>query len=165
MLNFVSKKLCPFLTVAIASLGCGKQITEDTSESARIIQNQELPNSLILNLDSQNGLRLDYEIPQNANIVMPETLLVSMNNTDFKQVTIKYNLDPISEEYDYECTYGSSTSLNELTLKKCLDYFGEIITSTSDFELPIYFQKTIRMELSTPQVNLNVKAVYLVDWK
>ncbi len=149
----------------MATLGCGKQITEDKTENARIIQNQELPSSLILNLNTNDGFILDYEIPQNANILMPEGLILNTNNNEYKQVTIKYNYDRQNEQYDFECKYSTSNSTNQLSIKSCQDYFGEVITSITDFEFPIYFQKSIRIELNTPSINLNIKAIYIIDWK
>lgn len=165
MLYRLAKKICPFVTLTLATIGCGKQITEEASENARIIENQEIPSSLVVEINTNEGLMKLQQIPRNGNVIMPEVIYATNSESTYRMVTLTYNYELDSGKFDYECLYESKNSTLELVLKNCKDYFGEMITSATDFEFPIYYTKNIKMELKTPSSNNTFKAIFFVDWK
>ncbi len=165
MLKMLTKKICPLLTLAMATMGCGKQITEESPAADRIVQNQELPSALVINLNSNNGPETLYLIPENANILMPESLRVSGDDLLNKTVVIYYNFDSSTAEFDYQCTYKSTVTGNTLNLFKCFNDLGEELTMATEYEFPIYYSKKIKMELKDFASNISIDAIYTVDWK
>jgi len=161
----LSKKICPLLSLAMATIGCGKQITEENPASDRIVQNQELPSALVINLNSDNGQETLYSIPENANILMPESLRVTGNDLLNKTVVIYYNFDSSTAEYDYQCTYKSSATSFALNLSKCFNDLGEELSMATEYEFPIYYSKKIKMVLKDFSSNISIDAIYTVDWK
>jgi hypothetical protein len=165
MLKRFSKKICPLLGLVIGTIGCGKQITEDqgTDDNQRLVQNQELPAALVITLDPATSFVKDYEIPRNGNILMPEILQVDGEASTGSEVLIQYNVD--DEGFDYECVYRKILPSQNLILKNCYDSTGEVMTQTTEFELPIYFAKKIKIEITTGTINFTISAIFNVDWK
>src|SRR3989344_3648406 len=66
MLLALARKICPILSLAIATVGCGKKISEAQTEPARSIENQELPATYIIRLDGSESSSQTYILPRNA---------------------------------------------------------------------------------------------------
>jgi len=165
MLKVLNKKICPILTIALATLGCGKQITEDSPEEINVVENQELPAALVINLNSNDNQSTLYEIPQNANIVMPDYLKISGPDSKTKTVVISYNYDVESQLFDYQCVYKSIPNQVDLFLYNCNDNYGSTLSEVTNFEFPIYYAKFIKVELIEKTQDISVSAIFNVDWK
>jgi len=165
MLKVLNKKICPFLTIAVTILGCGKQISEDTMDEITVVENQELPAALVINLNSNENQSNLYEIPQNANIVMPDLLKISGPDTKTKTVVISYNYDIESKHFDYQCVYKSIPNQSDLLLYNCNDNFGSTLSEATNFEFPIYYGKFIKVELIEKTQDTSISAIFNVDWK
>ncbi|HXH73794.1 MAG TPA: hypothetical protein VNJ08_02445 [Bacteriovoracaceae bacterium] len=166
MLWTFSRKLCPLLSLAIATVGCGKKISEGKTESSQSVEGQELPAVLVLKLNTTENNIKSYSVPKNANIKLPETLWVRSGNPAGKVVTITYNLETLtSEDFGYECSYKAAGSLTEMPLDYCINGYGEIFSNATDFEFPIFYGKFIKMEMKNAVPGLILDANYSVDWK
>lgn len=163
MLTIFSRKLCPLLSLALATMGCGKKIAEGSSESAKIVQNQEIPNALVVKLSPEESKKT-YSIPRNANIFLPDALWVRGGDPSGKTIVISYNLkDAADESFDYKCTYTASGPSTKMPLKSCVNSYGESFMDVSRFDFPINYGRFIRLELQG-STGLSVDAVYTVDW-
>jgi hypothetical protein len=164
MLSILTRKFCPLLSLFFALTGCGKQIREGSAEAGRTVTNQELPSDLVLRLNSEaNGVK-EYQIPRNANIYLPKSLQVRMGEPTGETVVISYNIKD-GDDFDYQCTYNSSSNPLELPLKECINAYGERLTEVTSFEFPIYYGRIIKLKLQGKVSGLVVDAVYNVDWK
>lgn len=163
MLNIISRKLCPLLSLALATMGCGKKISEETTASATAIETQEMPSALVMKLNPETS-KTTYSVPRNANIFLPDILWVREGNPTGKTIVISYNLkDSEADEFDYKCTYTATAPSNMMPLKDCVNAYGDVFSDVSRFDFPVNYGRFIRMELQGT-TGLSVDAVYTVDW-
>jgi hypothetical protein len=167
MLQMLTRKLCPFVTLAIATVGCGKKINDPATTLSRSTQNQELPSALVLQLNTTDSFHLNYTLPRNGIFALPETLRVRTGNGQGKEVTISYNVNPYdSDDYEFKCTYRSSVQEFELPLESCTDIYGGDFGDIRDHLFMMDRNKLIRME--TPKstgAGLIMDAIFATDWK
>jgi hypothetical protein len=169
MLALLTKRLCPLMTLALA-LGCGKKINDpETTSSSTQGQSPELPTALTLQINEALSPVKSYTLSKNAWFRLPTRLTSVEGNVSGKMVKIYYNLvNPT--EYEFNCTYRSSTSANQLSFVKCESKDNiEIISNSTDLErmeFPMDKGLSIKMLLSNPSgTNLKIESVHLVDWK
>jgi len=164
MLSKLTRKLCPFISLAIASLGCGKQISEGNSNVIKSQQNQSLPSTYNLELA---GSVSTHSIPENGVFSIPSKLIVVEGNGISKKVVITYNMDPTdAQEFEFKCSYQNSTVANEIPLNFCYDNFGANLGDISRHSFMLDYGKIIKMNLTSGDpTNLKVEASLKVDWK
>lgn len=165
MLRNVTRKLCPFISLALA-IGCGKKITDSSGDVTRSSEAQNRSSSWILRLETANGPSKVFEIPQNGNSHIPEALKVQANGTG-RKVKMTYHFDPeFPDDFSLECTYSSVDNPYLLTLEKCLNVNGVNVGDVSNFELTFYYTQKIKMELvGSPVTGLVIDSFYSVDWQ
>ena len=136
MLTTLTRKLCPLMTLAIATVGCGKKIGEekDTTPS-RQNQNQEIPAAFVLRLDGSVNSWKNYSMPRPAHFVVPDRIKVRSGSTAGKIVEIAHDVNPYdSDDFHVKCTYApSSSNATDLVLSGCVDYENDDFGDVSDF--------------------------------
>jgi hypothetical protein len=167
MLTMLTRKLCPLMTLAIATLGCGKKITEDSSKVTKPDrQNIQLPSSYMIQLDGSKDSRLSYELPAAANFEIPDRIKVKQGKPIGKTVEIAHNLNPYdSNQYDFKCTYKSIGSDLEMVLQKCATMNEDF--SDIEYQLPQILDEKdiIQIRFTGPSASdLIVEAFYSMDW-
>lgn len=173
MLNHITRKLCPLMTLALA-FGCGKKIGEpQTSTDGRSNQPQEESSSLTLQIDTSVSKRTVYPITRNADFRgLPSKLVVRQGNATGALVKVYYNVDDELadeniENYAFVCTYKSTNTASEIPLQKCTSLTGGDYGDVTNPDYPNFMDrgKYIQMELkSTHSDNLIIQARYTVDW-
>lgn len=166
MLLALARKICPILSLAIATVGCGKKISEAQTEPARSIENQELPATYIIRLDGSEYSSQTYILPRNASFQIPDRLKVRTGSTLNKVVDIIYDVDQYdSDVYDFKCSYVTSSSPNEMTLTYCENDNGNDFYDTVSL-FPIKEGQSIVMKFSgASSPDLVVEAIYNMNWK
>lgn len=166
MLKTWSLKLCPFLTLAMATVGCGKKISENAGSPASQTQNQQRPSSLILRLNSDDQSSLQYRMPQPGRFTIPESLIVRSGNPIGRKVEISYNVDPtFDDDYDYKCNYISKGSSSEMFLDKCLDYNDGNFGDVSEQTFALYQDEIIQVRFTDSSSNpLSLDIIYNMTW-
>lgn len=166
MLNRLTLKLCPLLTMALATVGCGKKINEPKTEPARTTENQELPSTMIFELDGTQGSSAKtYTMPQNGTFHLPEQLRVRGNALN-KSVEIIYELDPEDPDtYQFKCKY-LATATTEMRLNKCYSWYGSDLGNISDVEFGFRKGDAIQLRFTGASASdLKVEAIYSVEWR
>jgi hypothetical protein len=169
MLTNLKKRLCPLMTLAIA-FGCGKKINDPkTTEITRSSQNQELPSTLILQLDESVSSTTTYKMPKNAWFKLPSKIRAKQASAAGKSVKVFYNYTS-ENHYEFHCYYNSAVLATELTFEKCQASDDVTIISNSDdlekMDFPIDKDTFLKMELTNPSDSgIKIEAAYLVDWK
>lgn len=171
MLSFLSKRICPLMSLALA-LGCGKKINDPaTSDLNRTGQTQttELPTVLTLKLEETISNTKTYKMPKNAWFNLPEKLTAKAGNPIGRRVKIYYNL-LTNGDYEFLCNYKSLTSSTELAFENCVSNDGvQIVRSTTDLakmDFPMDQGSSVKMELtSSSGTGLVIESTYLVEWK
>lgn len=164
MLRQLTRKLCPLVTLAIATIGCGKKIADPVTEPGLSTDNQELPSAMVLQLDTSHKI---YDVPKNGVIMIPDRLFVRAGSGAGKRVEIAYNLEEGEWDGDltFKCTYFSNTRTDVMPLEDCSSdrgSFGDI----SDQKFSIYYGLQIRMQFTSGDPSGTVvDATYSVDWK
>jgi hypothetical protein len=169
MLTNLSKRLCPFMTLAIA-FGCGKKINDPKiTELSRQNQNQELPSTLIIQLDESESAMTTYKMPRNAWFKLPTKIRAKQASAAGKSVKVFYNYTS-EGHYEFHCYYNSAVLATELTFEKCQASDDVTIISNPDdlekMDFPIDKDTSVKMELTNPSGSgIKLEAAYLVDWK
>ena len=166
MLNVLTRKLCPLMTLAIATVGCGKKISESDSGPSRQTQNQELPSAYVLQLDGSTSSKKLYPMPRNAQFKIPERLKVRRGTTAGKSVEISFEANPFDpDDYAFKCTYLPLTN-SEMILDRCVDYIDRDFGDISDHIFSLYKDDLIQLRFSgAPASDLLVEAIFSMDWK
>ncbi|HXH29933.1 MAG TPA: hypothetical protein VNJ01_03905 [Bacteriovoracaceae bacterium] len=167
MLKLLSRKLCPFLSLAVATVGCGKKLTEPKTQPVQVVENQELPTTISIELNTSVSAKAQFKIPQNGWFNLPEKLIVNDGSAIGKEVEISYNVDAeIEEDYEFVCTYTSTGSSSELQLSTCKDSYGGNFGNVMGNVFPMDEGKLIEVRLTTPSSkDLVLNAIYSVVWK
>ena len=166
MLHMLTRKLCPLLSLAIASIGCGKKIAETKTQPGLITENQELPSAYVIRLDGSQSSRKNYFLTEDAQFKIPDRLLVRQGSTAGKVVEIAHDVNEYdSNDYFYKCSYKASANPNEMILYKCVDYDGDNFGDVSSHIFTQYKNEIIQMRFSGAQASdLIVEAVYSMNW-
>lgn len=166
MLNRLTRKLCPLVTLALATVGCGKKINEPETQPNRIIENQELPRTMIFELDGSTGaVSKLFKMPRNGSFFMPEYLRVQGNALN-ETIEITYELDPEDPElYQLKCSY-SAVSASELKLDKCYDWDSPNLGDVSQSAFSFREDDIIEIRFTNGRASdLKIEAIYSVDWR
>jgi hypothetical protein len=166
MLNTLTRKLCPFMYLAIATMGCGKKITEPKSVLSRQTENQELPSTYIIRLDGSEASRKNFAMPGPAQFEIPDRLIVKQGATIKKVVEVAYDVNEFdSDDYQFKCSYYASTSPQEMILTSCVDYDGNDFGDLSGQKFTLRYNDTIQMRFTgAPSSDLIVEAIYSMRW-
>lgn len=166
MLATVTRKLCPLMTLAIATIGCGKKINDADAQPARQTENAEIPSAYVIRLDGSNTSRTYERIPQNAQFKIPERLNVQAGDTANKIVEIAYEVNEYDpDDYLYKCSYKSSSVPHEMVLDKCVDYDDHDFGDVSEQTFTLYRNDIIQMRFTGASASdVVVEAIYSMKW-
>lgn len=168
MLTLLTRKLCPLLSLAVVTIGCGKKINEGKGSSAnQTTQNQERPSTYILRLDGRTETSKQYKTPQYVRrFQIPEELVVRSGNPQGVEVQVAYQVD---EEYDdfynYRCNYIASANPTRMVLKECVDIddynYGDVSNQWFSLDQDEIIQLKFVNDKSN---NVVVDIIYNMEW-
>ena len=167
MLSTLIRKLCPLLTIAVATVGCGKKIVDNNKiQNGRTTENQELPSVYVIRLDGRETSRKNYHLISDAQFNIPDRLFVRHGNTRGKIVEISHDVNEHdSEDYFYKCIYVPSIEPSEMILSKCVDYDDDDFGDVSNNTFTLYKNDIIQMRFTGDRADdLVVEAVYSMNW-
>lgn len=156
------------MSLAIATIGCGKKITEsDSKAAASTTSPNETTSSYVLTLESSQGNRKQFRIPRDTSFYIPAKLSVRSGSVAGRTVEMNYNVNEYDNDYyDFTCTYVPSTVANEMKLKDCSNEEGSFGDSVGEYEFSLYQNQIIEMNLTGGQTSdLIIDAFYLMDWQ
>ena len=166
MLSALTRKLCPFLTLAMATVSCGKKINEAETQPATSIENQELPSTYILRLNGAESSKEVYTLPRNATFQIPDRLKVRAGTTRNKVVDIVYDVDQYDEEvFDFKCSYVTSSNPSEMILTYCENDNGHDFYDTQSYFPMKEGQAIVIRFTGAASPDLVVEAIYSMRWK
>jgi hypothetical protein len=154
------------MTLAIATVACGKKITESKPASQRQTENQVTPRTYILQLDGGVASIKNYSMPRAAKFEIPERLKVRRGSTAGKAVEVAYDVNEYdSDDIQFRCTYVPSSNPAELVLDRCVDYDGDDFGDLTGHEFSLRVSDVIQLRFTgAPARDLVVEAVYAMDW-
>jgi hypothetical protein len=166
MLITLTRKICPLMTLAIATIGCGKKITQADARPGNSTENQEIPSTFVIGLDGSSQSRKEVRLPESARFYIPDRLQVLSGNTNGKFVEIAYDVDEDDDDfYRFKCAYVSSINPYEMTLDKCVNDDEIDYGDVSNYEFPLKRNAIIQMRFTgAPAQDLNVEAIYSMKW-
>lgn len=166
MLFNLTRKICPLMTLAIATIGCGKKITQADARPGNSTDYQETSSTFIIGLDGSKETMKEVRLPESAQFFFPDRLQVLSGDTNGKLVEIAYDVDEFDNDYfRYKCAYVPSINPYEMTLDKCVNDDEYDIGDVSNYEFPFRRNAIIQMRFSgAPAQDLNVEAIYSMDW-
>lgn len=166
MLNTLTRKLCPLMTLAIATIGCGKKISEADTQPSRQTQNQDLPSTYIVQLDGSVSSKKLYQLPQNGQFEIPDRIKVRKGSTAGKAVDLSFDANPYdTEDYQFKCTY-TPLSNSEMILDRCVDYDGDDFGDVSGQLFTLYKDDFIQIRFAGAAANdLLVEAIFSMKWR
>ena len=166
MLNTLTRKLCPLMSLAIATIGCGKKITEPTSTPVRQTENQELPSAYVLTINGLENSRKNYWLPQPAQFEVPKRLRVNQGSTLQKAVEIAFDVNEFdSDDYQFKCSYIPSTETTEMRLNNCVDYDGNDFGDITGHQFSLRTNDIIQIRFTGARADdLEVDAVFSMKW-
>ncbi len=166
MLIALTRKICPFLGLALATVGCGKKISEAKTQPANNTEHQELPSTYIIQLDGSQHSKQSYSLPKNALFQLPDRIRVRSGSTLNKVVDIVYDVDPYDPDvFDFKCSYVTSSNPSEMILNYCENDNGNDFYDTNSY-FPLKEGQTIVMKFSgASSPDLIVEAIYSMRWK
>ena len=166
MLTTLTRKLCPFVSLAIATIGCGKKISDPDNQAARQTENQELPSAYVLRLDGSEGSKKLFPMARSANFRIPDKLKVRAGDTTGKIVELGFDVNPYdSDDYEFKCSYVAAANPAEMVLSKCVNYDNEDYGDISNEEFRLYKDDIIQMKFSgAPSPGLIVEAIFSMKW-
>lgn len=166
MLTTLTRKICPFVTLAIATFGCGKKITDPDSQGARQTENQELPTAYVLRLDGSESSLKVFPMARSANFKIPDKLKVREGDTSGKVVELAFDVNPYdSSDYEFKCSYLAAANPSEMMLSKCVNYDNDDYGDVSNEEFRLYKDDLIQMRINgAPSEGLIVEAIFSMKW-
>lgn len=166
MLFKMTRKICPLMSLAIATIGCGKKITEADSRPGSSVENQEIPSTFVIGLDGARSSRKIVRLPEAARFYIPDRLQVIYGDTNGKVVEIAYDVDEDDDDiYRFKCAYVSSINPYEMTLDKCVNDDEVDYGDISNYEFPLKKNSIIQMRFTgAPARGLSVEAIYSMRW-
>ena len=163
MLMFLTRKLCPLMSLALLSVACGKPITDPDTQNGNSTVEPQLPSSYVMRLDgsTNNKFRL---LPMNAKFYLPLRLIVKAGNTAGTTVTVKYDAHPEdSDDFVMKCTYTPFESYYKLN--KCVNWNDADLGDVTSEQFSVRKDEYIQMSLTGAPVNdLVIETVYDMDW-
>lgn len=166
MLKLFSKKLCPLLSLALATVSCGKKASQPQSSSAQNRSNQELPSAYIIRLDGSESSRKQIRLTGSANFEIPVSLKVRSGDTTGKSIEISYDVsEQSSDRYQFKCSYKPSTDPAELALSYCADQSNNDFGDVSGQLFTLYKDDIIQIKFTGARSSdLIVEAIYTMKW-
>jgi hypothetical protein len=166
MLKIFAKKICPYVSLVITILGCGKEMTEPDTELSR--QRQEVGPLLnyVISLNGAEASKKAYRMPGPARFEIPTHLRVKSGSTLNKVVEVAYNVNEFdSDDIEFKCSYISSPNVLEMKLHKCVDYDGNDFGNVSGHQFILRFDDIIEIRFTgAASPDLNVEGVYVMKW-
>ncbi len=154
MLSLLTKRLCPLMSLALA-FGCGKKINDPaTSDNGRTVT-PSMPgsSSIVIKFDESSASTKSYLFNKSAYMHLPPKLVASEGNAVGRRMVIFYNY-LADDDYEFLCTYRSSSSATELAFVSCEDSSGDIFITQSDYlqtyDFPMDEGTQIKMQLINP---------------
>ena len=165
MLLALTRKYCPLLGLALATVGCGKKISEADTQPASNTENQELPSTYIIQLDGSINYKQTYTLPRNALFQIPDRIRVRAGSVQNKVVDIVYDVDPYDPDvYDFKCSYVTSSNPSEMILNYCENDNGNDFYDTTSY-FPLKAGQKIMMRFNDVAPDVLVEAIYSMRWK
>lgn len=166
MLTTLTRKLCPLMSLAIATIGCGKKVNDTGGKPTRNTENQELPSAYVIRLDGSQASRKNTKMIEDAQFKVPDAVIVRSGSSAGKSVEVAYNVNEFdSEDFDFKCMYVPSGTPSRLSLTKCVDYDGEDLGDVSNETFRLYKNDIIQMRFTgAPASDLVVEAIYTMKW-
>jgi hypothetical protein len=166
MLTTLTRKLCPLLSLAIFTLGCGKEISEPETQLGRTRDNQEIPSTFVLRLDGTQTSKKVYYMPEDASFKIPDRLNVKSGATNGKMVEIIYQIDKYDSEYfQFGCSYVPSINSTEMLLQRCFDYENNDFGDVSRQIFALYKNDSIQLKFKdSSRSDLIIEAIYNMNW-
>jgi hypothetical protein len=166
MLKTFNQKICPYVSIVITILGCGKKITEPDTDLSR--QRQEIGplTNFVIGLNGAEASRKVYRMPGPARFEIPTHLKVKTGSTVNKVVEVAYDVNEFdSDDIEFKCSYVSSPNIFEMKLHKCVDYDGNDFGNVSGHEFILRYDDIIEIKFTgAPSQDLSVEAVYSMKW-
>ena len=146
MLSHFARKLCPIMTLALATVSCGKKIGDKDASPSSSTQNQERPSAYVLQIDSSISSKTYYDLPQNARFSVPTRIKVREGASITTTVEVRYQANPYdSEDYQFKCTY-TGTAATDLKLIGCVDYDNDSLGNISEQIFGLYRRDLIELK-------------------
>lgn len=166
MLTTLTRKLCPLLSLAMATIGCGKKLEDAETKSRRSTENQELPSTYVIQLDGGQVYHKNYFLTESAQFKIPDRIRVRQGSTSGKVVEIAHDVNEYDgEDFFYKCSYKASANPNEMILDKCVDYDGDDFGDVSNHIFTLYKNEVVQMRFAgAPSADLIVEAIYSMNW-
>lgn len=166
MLTVLTRKLCPLMTLALATVGCGKKISDTDTQASRQTQNQDHPSVYILQLDGSTSSRKLYPTPQNAQFEVPDRIKVRRGDPTGKTLEISFDANPYDvDDFQFKCIY-TPFSNSEMKLDRCADYDNDDFGDVSGHLFSLYKDDFIQLRFSgATSSDLLVEAVFNMNWR
>ena len=166
MLNILSKKICPFVSVTFVIIGCGKKITESDTNLSRQRQEVGSLSNFVVSLDGSLSSKKIYRMPRPARFEIPTYLKVKKGSSTNKIVEIAYNVNEFdSDDIEFKCSYIKSVNDFEMKLDKCVDYDGNDFGNISGHEFILRYDDIIEIRFTgAASPDLSVEGTYEMNW-
>jgi hypothetical protein len=169
MLVTLARKICPLMTLVLATVSCGKKIHESKADTASTTTESSEPTSAFysLKLDSAQNIRKQFVMKSWARFQIPDRLYVRAGSSAGKMVEVAYNVDEYDDQYfQFKCFYSPSRVSSEMSLTRCEGYdadedFGDV----SDEIFGLRQGEIIQMRFTgAPANGLAVELLYKMEW-
>ena len=167
MLTMLTRKLCPLMSLAIATIGCGKKISESDAAPARQTENQEMPSAYVIRLDGSDSSKKQYLMPLNTQFEVPDVIRVRSGSAINKVVEIAYDVNPYdSEDFQFKCVYKPAANpTSEMVREKCVNYDGDDFGNINGYRFTLYRNDIVEIKFAGAQAkDLSVEAIYSMRW-
>jgi hypothetical protein len=166
MLTALTKKLCPFISLAIATIGCGKKTIEKETLPETQTQNQQKPSAYLIQLDANQSSRMQYKLDGAANFEIPNYIFVRAGDSAGKKVEIAFGVNQYnSTDYEFKCFYSTSSNPGLMVLTSCVDYYNEDYGNTTGQRFRLYTNDIIQIRfVGAPAQGLFVEIIFNMEW-
>lgn len=169
MLNTLTRKFCPLLTLAFATVGCGKKITDATVDRGNSsVNNQELSSIYHLSFNSQIERFAQYRLPEPAKFFFPESVRVIAGTPTNQVLEISYDVNEEDDSFFLmKCFYSAAPARPDyLALSSCVNHENQSIDgSMYNYQFPLRKDQIIQLKFSDPnESSLIVNATYQMNW-
>jgi len=152
------------MSLAIATIGCGKKVTEADTQPAQDTQNQAPSSSYVIRLDGSQASRKTVRFDRGARAILPDQIIVRAGSSTGKNVEIAYDVNEYdSDDYSFKCTYSASSNPSIMNVTKCVDYDGEDMGDMTADEYPIRKGEVVQIRFSGAAASdMIVDAIYSI---
>lgn len=126
MLRILTRKLCPLMSLAIVTFGCGKKIEEPKTGPAGQTHHQEMSPIYVLSLDGSESVRNNYYLPRSAQFEIPGRINIRQGSAAGTKVEIAFDVNEFdNDDFHFKCSYvPSPPQVTYMILATCEDYDG-----------------------------------------